>query len=1362
MSVEKPTYDDLERRCRRAESLLEKIRSGDTATSPEESGEFAAKLEKAEDREAHIKNILLAIRNVNQLIVKETDRQRLVESACENLTETLGYYTAWIALLDWPDGNLRYWASSGSISGLDRIHELLKRRELTGCMRTALDCEETHVVINPAGDCLGCPSSNIYADCAALCRRLACDGTVYGVLTVSVPAEYAHDPEERSLFDELAGDLSFALSRLDNQEALAESQRRYSEIFNRNRDGYVMVNAGGGIIDANPAFCEMLGYSLDELKSLKNFYQITPQRWREWEKEEIWNKRLLGSGYSGIYEKEYVRKDGTVFPVELQSYAVFDDEGQPEYLLGVARDVSDLRRSEQALHEAIIRQQTAVHAGGVGLWDWDLKTNRVTYSSEWKRQIGYEDDEIGDSYEEWESRVHPDDLEPILEEIHSYIAEDRPSYEVEFRFRHKDGSYRWILAQASVLKDESGNPVRTLGSHVDITELRQAIEALNASLKEQEAVFESSLVGIMVLRNRTITKVNRRMAEMLGYSPDEIEGRSPEQLHLSYENFVEFGDEYYWRLAEKEIVKVEYPLKHKDGRTVWCLFSGKAIAPPDLGRGAVWVIDDITERKKMEEKLCESEHRFRSFVENAGEIVYALSPDGTFTYISPNWLQFMGEPPEAAIGGPFEPYVHPEDSQVCRDFLAKVLRTGERQESVEYRVRHADGTWRWHVSTGSPLRDESGNVASYVAIARDVTAQRQAEKALRESEARFTDILEKLESIPVQGYDSDRRVIYWNSASSSVYGYTRKEALGQRLEDLIVPESIREQVIRDVNSWLSGGPAIPAGELILRDKYGIAVPVYSSHVLHVTESGEKELFCFDVDLRSLRQKEDELRRLATAIDQAGEVVVITDTDGKIQYVNPAFERTTGYSREEALGQNPRILKSGEQKDEVYAELWKTISSGSVWEGRLVNRRKDGSLYSEDATISPVRDESGEIMAYVAVKRDITRELELERQYHQSQKMEAIGQLTGGVAHDFNNLLHVIIGSTEMAKGDLEPGHKALELLSEVSEAGERAANLVKQLLLFSRRQIMQPSVLSLNTAIEDLLRMLRRIIGEHIQLRWQPGKTAGRIHADRGMIEQAVLNLCINARDAMPEGGTLTIETEDIEIDDEYCKEHAWASRGRYVLLRIYDTGTGIDEETLNHIFEPFFTTKDIGKGTGLGLATVYGIVKQHCGMITVESEVGKGSVFRLYFPVSKIAKPVSDERPTNGIEGGTETILLAEDDDMVRKVARNILERSGYAVITANDGLRAVEKFREHKESIDMIILDVVMPEMSGREVFDHLQEMQPDLPALFTSGYSENAIHTDFILNEGLRFLQKPYAPNALLEAVRSTLDQRVSNIG
>jgi PAS domain S-box-containing protein len=498
------------------------------------------------------------------------------------------------------------------------------------------------------------------------------------------------------------------------------------------------------------------------------------------------------------------------------------------------------------------------------------------------------------------------------------------------------------------------------------------------------------------------------------------------------------------------------------------------------------------------------------------------------------------------------------------------------------------------------------------------------------------------------------------------------------------------------------------------------------------------------------------RRLITAIEQTAEGVLITDIQGTILYVNPTFERVTGYSRAEAVGQNPRILKSGKHDTAFYEELWATISAGEVWHGRLVNKKKDGTLYTEEVTISPVQDEYGNIVNYVGLLRDVTHELQLEEQYRQAQKMEAVGQLTAGIAHDFNNLLTAVNGFAELALLRLAPDDPTRELVDKVLDSGQRAADLVSQLMAFSRKQVLEPQLLDLNAVVAEMDKLLRRTIGEHIELKTSLAPDLWPVEVDPTQMEQVVVNLAVNARDAMPDGGHLTVETANVELGEDYVAGHLGGKPGNYVLLAISDTGVGMSEEVQTRIFEPFFTTKEHGKGTGLGLSTVFGIVKQSGGDIHVYSEEGVGTTFKVYLPRAgeAVALPIPPE-VTEGPPSGDETILVVEDHAEVRALAWGVLQEQGYTVLEAENGQQALQVAARHPGPIHLLLTDVTMPKMSGKVLAGRLAQIRPDLKILFMSGYTDNAIAHQGRLDPGVAFLQKPFSPVALARKVRAVLD-------
>jgi PAS domain S-box-containing protein len=502
------------------------------------------------------------------------------------------------------------------------------------------------------------------------------------------------------------------------------------------------------------------------------------------------------------------------------------------------------------------------------------------------------------------------------------------------------------------------------------------------------------------------------------------------------------------------------------------------------------------------------------------------------------------------------------------------------------------------------------------------------------------------------------------------------------------------------------------------------------------------------------------KRLSTAVEQAAEAVMITDTGGTILYVNPAFEQITGYDRTEMVGRDPQAFNGGKQDDALYGYLKEAIDTGQVWQGRLVNRKKDGSLYTSDMTISPARNLAGEIVNYVATMRDVTREVQFEQQFYQSQKMEALGRLAGGIAHDFNNLLTVIQLSIRLLQRQMSLEDPLWEHVSRIQETSERAAKLTKQLLSFSRRELIEPQVVTLNQLVSDLGRILQRIIGEDVKLVMTLAEDLWLVKVDPSQMEQVILNLAVNARDAMPEGGILKIETANVILSEAYVARHVDAQPGEHVMLAVGDTGVGMDEEVKAHLFEPFFTTKARGQGTGLGLSTVFGIIRQSEGHIWVQSDLGRGTTFRIYMPRAREAAAIIAPRTVaTSAVGGGETILVVEDEEDVRALTIRTLRMQGYKVLAARDGQDALQVSAEYDAPIHLLLTDVVMPQMDGRELARQMQPRRCEMRVLYMSGYADRPFVKQFLSTPGIAFLPKPFTVEALVQKVQAALENNPS---
>jgi two-component system cell cycle sensor histidine kinase/response regulator CckA len=634
----------------------------------------------------------------------------------------------------------------------------------------------------------------------------------------------------------------------------------------------------------------------------------------------------------------------------------------------------------------------------------------------------------------------------------------------------------------------------------------------------------------------------------------------------------------------------------------------------------------------------------------------------------------------------------------------------------------------------------------------------QTERRLAESEARLAGIIESAKDAVVV-VESDRRVSLFNPAAERMFGCSAAAALGRPLTDFIPNElvavgregdpdaaSLTHQLRMGTRGIRAGGEEFPLEATVSRGMAG----------------GRKFHTVVARDITDRKRTESErdalLTRLQLHIRRMPLAYVLKDADFRIIEWNPSAERMFGYSREEMLGTGPPherfIPQSFWQKG---AELLGRIRAGDMdAHSTNENLTKDGRTITCQWFNTPIIGDDGQFGGLLCLATDVTGQKSLEAQLRQAQKMEAVGQLAGGIAHDFNNLLTVISGYTEMMLENLPASDPHRGLIQEVYDAGQRAALLTRQLLTFSRKQVVEPRPLDLNAVVSDAEKMLRRLIGEDVVLTTALAPTLPAVVADAGQLEQVVMNLAINARDAMPQGGRLTIETAVVDLDAVYANAHPDAAAGRHVLLAVSDTGHGMAPEVLQRVFEPFFTTKEVGQGTGLGLATVHGIVRQSGGHVGVYSEVGKGTSFKVYLPAAE-ARP-SWERPSRLPQTprrGTESVLLVEDEDRVRAMTRTALELFGYTVLEARGGEEAIQACATHVGPIDLLITDVVMPGMSGRQVAEAVAAHRPGVKVIYCSGYTDDAVVRHGVLTADTAFLQKPFTVTALANKVRAVLD-------
>ncbi len=678
----------------------------------------------------------------------------------------------------------------------------------------------------------------------------------------------------------------------------------------------------------------------------------------------------------------------------------------------------------------------------------------------------------------------------------------------------------------------------------------------------------------------------------------------------------------------------------------------------------------------------------------------------------------------------------------------------------EYQFTYADGAAVWFELRLLPVAEGVCIFSLDVtATKRDADAHERADQALRDSEARFNAFMDSA-TMGAWMRDEHGRFVYVNRSWEQDIGCTRDQALGRTAFDLLPPEIAQSAQDDDARLLATGEgfgftvqtPALGAGvrwfqitNFLVRDAAGARFT--GGVALEITTQKQLE--------EELRRAEESLRLLIDGVQDYG--ILMLDPDGHVATWNHGARRLLGYPAEQIVGADFRCFYPQEDiaSDKPAAELEAARASGrSEREGWRV--RKDGTWFWANAIITPLHDPAGRHLGFAKVIRDLTEPRRMEEQLRQAQKMDAIGSLAGGVAHDFNNILSVILSYSQLLVEDLQPEDPMRADLEEIRAAGLRAAELTQQLLAFGRKQILQPRPLNLNDIMMGTERMLRRLVGAHVELTFLAAPDLGLANVDPGQIEQVIVNLVVNARDAMPGGGKLMVETDNVELNEAYAATHMGVTPGPYVVLAVSDTGTGMDEATRTRMFEPFFTTKERGKGTGLGLSTVFGIVRQSGGHIWVYSEPGAGTTFKIYFPRTRNpAASMGVSHPSTGPTRGTETILLVEDDERVRAVALNILRRHGYHVLEAQSGGDALLLCEQHGATIHLMLTDVVMPRMSGRQLAERLKVLRPAMKVLYMSGYTDNAIVHHGVLDSGVAFLQKPLTPDKLTRKVREVLD-------
>ncbi len=1173
------------------------------------------------------------------------------------------------------------------------------------------------------------------------------DGSSFDCELVAKKVDVGGEPGIQAWFRDIT-------ERKNSERAMQENLTFLQTLLDAIPNPVYYKDTDGTYLGCNRAFETYWGLSKEGIVG-RSVYDLAPTDLADiyWQKD----RELLERPGIQTYETSAQHAGGSRHDVVLHKATFFSSDGSLAGLIGVIVDITDRKRAEKALSESEERYRTVADF----TYDWEYWVHpegRLLYvSPSCERVTGYSAREFLDDHSLMERIVHPDDLAEVMKHFHvARKVDHETSYRLDFRIIHRDGQTRWISHACQAVYGKDGQSLGRRASNRDITERKQAQEALRQSEEQYRAVFDNAGIGIDLLdRHGRIVKVNQALLNILGYAEEELSQRT--FLDITYPDDREISKRNLETLIAGEIDSYRLVKRYvrKDGSIIWVdLWSSAIRAANGDNEGTVAVIEDITDRKQAEEALRESERKFRLVTETIQDVFWIITPDiSQIVYISPGYEKIWGRTIESLYESPhsFLDSVHHDDREQFTSILQKHHSNGT-EYTCEYRIVRPDDSIRWILARGFPIYDDQGILTLMCGVSTDITERKQVQEALEESEEWYRSVVEEsFDGIFVQ---KGPKIVFANSRLYEMLGYSAGELEGQE-HWLIYHPDYRAITSERAVARMRGDDIVPHYEVKLQRKDGTSFDGEIS-ARAVTVRGEPGVQVWLRDISYRKRSELALRRLATAVEQAEEAIVITDPSGTIQYVNPAFEKITGYTRDEALGNNPSILKGGQHGEEFYRDLWNSITHGKVWKGRFINRRKDGTFYSEDSTISPVRDPKGRILNFVAVKRDVTEGLALQQQLLQAQKMEAIGTLAGGIAHDFNNLLTVVMGFSELLLAEKKPKDWDYADLQKIFHAAKNGGELVQRLLMFSRKSEPKPVSMNLNKQIVEVEKLLRRTIPKMIDIHLDLSPDLPAINADPSQIEQILMNLAVNARDSMPDKGKLTVITEIVTLDEEYCRLHVEATSGEHVLLSVSDTGHGMDRETAEHIFEPFFTTKEMGRGTGLGLAMVYGIVKQHNGHISVYSEVGKGTTFRVYLPA--MPADVEPDVEASGIMPafGTETVLLVDDEDFVRELGARILTKHGYTVLQATNGREALDLFKKESSQISLVILDLIMPEMGGTECLKKLLKIDPQVKVLVASGYSADASVKKMIQIGAKGFVSKPFRVKDLLRGVRKVLDE------
>jgi two-component system, cell cycle sensor histidine kinase and response regulator CckA len=1152
------------------------------------------------------------------------------------------------------------------------------------------------------------------------------DGTSIPIEMTAAKTTWYGQPADIGVFRDIS-------DRKQIESALRESEMRFATLAEASFEG-IVISDQGRIVDCNEQLLTMMKCTRAEVIGHEASSFVAPESLPKVVEH-------IQSGSQEPYDHLALAKDGTKFPVEIHAKSL-PYKGKPMRVT-VIRDITQRKTAQEKLVKSLERLNIATKAANLGIWDWDILKNELMWDDQMYELYGIKRGDFKGAYEAWLAGIHPDDRK------HSDVISEQArrgtrEYDTEFRIIRPDGAVRILKAYGQVIRDSEGNAIRMTGVNYDITERKQVENVLLESAERYRSLFDNASIGIFhsVPEGRFL-RVNPALARMLGYhSPQEMVHVITDiktQIYVDSKRHPENLDK---ALNQDNWVYSENQYRRMDGTIVTANLAVRKVLNPDGSIAYLeGFVEDITDRKNAEEALRQSKERLSSFMNSASDSFYLLDSDLNFVEINKKGLEIIGKKKEDVIGKNIDDIVPDAKDSGRRDKHLEVIRTGKPFVIEDFIPHPIFGNMHF-VLTSFKVGDGLG------VIAHDITARKQAELFLVESEARLLAFMNYVPAL-VLIKDHELRPVFANDKYKEFF--PADEWMGKKPHELFPPEIADTMVEKDTEALKKGYEAYEENWI---DKHGKRHIFFTQKFRIKVPDKDPLLGAIISDITERKRIEEELIKnealVKTAVENLPIIFYMINNEGIFELSIGAGLQGLGLQTNQVVGQSvydvykdhPEITESIDRSLAGLSGTFETIVSGSTYNNFL----------------APIPSLAGTSSGIVGVALDVTEQKKLQVELLQSQKMQSIGTLAGGIAHDFNNILGIILAYASSQERSLEDKNRILEYSRAITQAVKRGASLVRQILTFARQTDIVLAPMNLQDLIMELISMLEQTFPKVITFVRKLDPEILFINADRAQIYQSMLNLCVNARDAMSNGGTITIATErqvKIRVQEKFPD----ADHDAYVCIKVSDTGEGVDEAMRDRIFDPFFTTKEQGKGTGLGLAVVYGVVQSHHGFIDVVSEVGRGTTFRLFFPI-----PQTDEQPLDVpavIEsfnvGGTEAVLLVEDEKALLDMMQLLLEAKGYKVFTAQNGRAAVEIFKQHKEEIALVLTDLGLPEITGMDVFEKLKEVVPDVRVIFASGFFEPVVKSELSEAGAKGFVQKPYSPNEILQRFREVLDEK-----